>query len=231
MSMKRLILTIVAVCFWFIGTAAKPHSDNRTKVQLKTDKGNITIALYDETPLHKANFIKLVNEHFYDGILFHRVIKDFMIQTGDPNSRNASAETRLGDGGPGYTIPAEIVFPKIFHKRGAIAAARKGDMVNPQKNSSGSQFYIVWGSTFSSEELNKLTQAVEQRSRGTVKFTDEIKKEYLKTGGTPHLDGGYTVFGEVIEGLSVVGKIQEVRTDNTDRPFNDIRIITAEIIK
>ena len=167
----------------------------------------------------------------YDGILFHRVIKDFMIQTGDPNSRNASAETRLGDGGPGYTIPAEIVFPKIFHKRGAIAAARKGDMVNPQKNSSGSQFYIVWGSTFSSEELNKLTQAVEQRSRGTVKFTDEIKKEYLKTGGTPHLDGGYTVFGEVIEGLSVVGKIQEVRTDNTDRPFNDIRIITAEIIK
>ena len=122
-------------------------------------------------------------------------------------------------------------FPKIFHKRGAIAAARKGDMVNPQKNSSGSQFYIVWGSTFSSEELNKLTQAVEQRSRGTVKFTDEIKKEYLKTGGTPHLDGGYTVFGEVIEGLSVVGKIQEVRTDNTDRPFNDIRIITAEIIK
>ena len=231
MKKNSLRLIFITVCFIFLGASAKTYSDSRTKVLLKTNKGNIIIALYDETPLHKANFIKLVNEHYYDDILFHRVIKNFMIQTGDPNSRNASAETRLGDGGPGYTIPAEIKFPKLFHKRGAIAAARKGDMVNPQRSSSGSQFYIVWGNLFSSNELSKLTQTIEQQSQGTILFTNEVKNEYLKVGGTPHLDGGYTVFGEVIEGLGVVSKIQETRTDRNDRPLNDIRIIKAEIIK
>lgn len=229
-EMRLLILTLSFFCMALTGTSAKSSSDNRTKVLFKTDKGNITIALYDETPLHKANFIKLVNEHYYDGLLFHRVIKDFMIQTGDPHSRNAAPEARLGEGDPGYTIPAEIKFPQLFHKRGAVAAARQGDMVNPQRNSSGSQFYIVWGKDFSSDELDKLTQVVEQRSRGALKFSKEVKKEYLKTGGTPHLDGAYTVFAEVIDGMKVIDKIQSVRTTQSDRPVNDIRILSAEII-
>lgn len=226
----RTIIFLGAFCSLLIMNA-KTITDNRTKVLLETGKGKITLALYDETPLHKENFIKLVNEHYFDGMLFHRVIKNFMVQTGDPKSRNANADTRLGDGGPDYTIPAEIRFPQLFHKRGALAAARKGDQVNPQRQSSGSQFYIVWGQDFSSDELNEMTRMIESRSRGMIKFTDEVKKAYLKHGGTPHLDGSYTVFGEIIDGLKVVDRIQQVRTDRNDRPFDDIHIIKAEVLK
>jgi peptidyl-prolyl cis-trans isomerase B (cyclophilin B) len=153
------------------------------------------IKLYNETPLHRDNFIKLVNEKYYDGLLFHRVIKDFMIQCGDPNSRNAPAGQQLGMGGPGYTIPAEIL-PQFKHKKGAVAAARMGDQVNPKKESSGSQFYIVHNNN-----------------------------------GTPHLDGAYTVFGEVIEGMDVIDKIATVNTGAADRPIEDVKIISASIVK
>ncbi len=229
--MKSFLTIFLMGCFSLLEINAKPIKDNRSKILLETDKGNITIALYDETPLHKENFIKLVSEHYFDGLLFHRVIKDFMIQTGDPNSRNIKENKRLGEGDPGYTLPAEIKFPRLFHKRGVLAAARKGDQVNPERRSSGSQFYIVYGTEFTSDELDNLTKTIEQRSHGLIHYTKEIKKEYLKFGGTPHLDGSYTIFGEVIDGLRVVEKIQNVRTDHNDRPYDDIHIITAKIIQ
>ncbi len=195
-----------------------------TKVLLKTSLGDITIALYDETPLHKENFIKLVNDKFYDGVLFHRIIQNFMIQTGDPDSKNAKPGQMLGNGGPGYTIPAEFV-SGLYHKRGAVAAARMGDNVNPKKESSGSQFYIVDGQVFSTEMLNRVLQATGKT------FSQEQINDYTKIGGAPHLDGDYTVFGEVISGMDVVDKIAAQEKDRRDRPVQDIKIISAEVVK
>ncbi|MDR1878097.1 MAG: peptidylprolyl isomerase [Bacteroidales bacterium] len=170
-------------------------NSKETVVLLKTNMGDMKIKLYNETPLHRDNFVKLVKEKYYDGLLFHRVIPNFMIQGGDPDSRNAPAGKRLGMGGPGYTIPAEIV-PQFTHKKGALAAARMGDQVNPKKESSGSQFYIVHNNN-----------------------------------GTPHLDGAYTVFGEIIEGMDIIDKIAMVKTDAADRPTEDVIILSATIVK
>lgn len=195
-----------------------------TKVLLKTSMGDIVIALYDETPLHKENFIKLVNDKYYDGVLFHRIIQNFMIQTGDPESKAAKPGQMLGNGGPGYTIPAEFV-PGLYHKRGAVAAARMGDNVNPKKESSGSQFYIVDGRVFSTNDLNRVIQMT-----GKTYSMDQIK-DYTSIGGAPHLDGDYTVFGEVVSGMEIVDKIAAQQKDGRDRPIEDIKIISAEIIK
>ena len=200
-----------------------PKEDTRTKVLIKTTLGDIVIALYDETPLHRNNFIKLVNENYYDGILFHRIIQSFMIQAGDPDSKTASKEARLGGGGPGYTVPAEFN-DNLFHKRGAVAAARMGDQMNPTKASSGSQFYIVDGRVFSTEELAMFAQR-------QIHLSEKQKETYATVGGAPHLDGNYTVFGEVVEGLDIVDKIAAVAKDNLDRPLNDVKIISAKIIK
>ena len=216
-----LALTIV------MSTSAK--KEKRTKVEMLTSMGSITIELYNETPLHRDNFIKLVKEGYYNDLLFHRVIADFMIQGGDPDSKNAPEGKMLGEGGPGYTIEAEFRFPQLFHKRGVLAAAREGDDTNPEKRSSGSQFYIVWGQTFSRSDLEKITQRVEQHSAGAIVFPDEVKKYYMKYGGTPHLDGSYTVFGEVTKGIEVVNAIQQVDTDNNDRPIEDVRILNVVI--
>ncbi|NPA67757.1 MAG: peptidylprolyl isomerase [Chlorobi bacterium] len=230
-----------------------------TLVLIETPYGNMKIKLYDKTPKHKANFIKLVKSGFYDGLLFHRVIKDFMIQGGDPDSKDAPAGKMLGNGGPGYQIDAEFV-PELFHKKGVIAAAREGDAVNPQKKSSGSQFYIVQGRKFTDEELNALEEqislgnyisshpeinklATQYRMTGNKpafdKLLEEIKtkqdykpykipenqrKIYKTIGGTPHLDGNYTVFGEVIEGLDVIDKIAASETDRNDRPLKDVKM-------
>lgn len=202
----------------------KKTTDNMTKVLLKTSMGDIVIALYDETPKHKENFIKLVNDKFYDGVLFHRIIQGFMIQTGDPDSKNAKPGQSLGNGGPGYTIPAEFV-PTLYHKRGAVAAARMGDNVNPTKASSGSQFYIVDGQTFTTDMMNNII-----RRTGKTYSIDQIDT-YAKIGGAPHLDGDYTVFGEVVEGMDVVDKIAAQSKDFRDRPKEDVKIISAEIIK
>lgn len=212
-----------------LGTFAQ---DTRQRVRLQTDRGDIVIALSDETPIHRDNFIKLVREKYYDGLLFHRVIESFMIQTGDPDSRNAADDQILGNGGPGYTLPAEIRLPELFHHCGAVAAAREADDVNPERRSSGSQFYIVWGRIPSERTLEKYKVLVEKATNGEMTITPEMQETYRQIGGTPHLDGQYTVFGEVIEGLeSVVYSMQFVETDTNDRPLGNIRIIKAELME
>ena len=195
-----------------------------TKVLLKTTFGDITFALYDDTPQHRDNFRKLVNEKFYDGVLFHRIIQGFMIQGGDPDSKTAKPGQRLGSGDVGYTIPAEFV-PAHFHKRGAVCAARMGDNVNPQKASSGCQFYIVDGTVYDNDKLNMIAQRT-----GKI-FTPEQVQAYTTVGGAPFLDGDYTVFGEVISGMEVVDKIASQQKDGADRPLEDIKIISATILR
>lgn len=197
---------------------------NSTKVLIETSMGDITIALYDDTPAHRDNFIKLVNQNFYDGTLFHRIIKGFMIQAGDPDSKTAKPGQRLGAGDVGYTIPAEFRANR-FHKRGAVAAARQGDNVNPQKASSGCQFYIVDGTVCD----NNYMQMISQRTGKT--FSPEQMQAYTTVGGAPFLDGDYTVFGEVVEGMDVVDKIAEQQKDAADRPLENIKIVSAKIIK
>lgn len=236
------------------------------KVTLKTSLGDITLRLYDETPLHRDNFVKLAGEGYYDGTLFHRVIAGFMIQGGDPNSKGAPQGKSLGMGGPGYTIEAEIT-PSLFHKRGALAAARTGDEVNPERRSSGSQFYIAWGEVckepqlrqmakmqrmqaeqdaftkLSNEHRTEILQLRRERNRKALdtlqeQLYKEAKKQaesftmtpeqvatYTTLGGVPHLDGAYTVFGEVEEGLDIVERIQQTNVLPNDRPVQDIVIL------
>lgn len=238
-----------------------------SKVKISTTLGDITVRLYDETPVHRDNFLKLAAEGYFDGTLFHRVIKDFMIQGGDPDSKGAPAGKSLGTGGPDYTLPAEIMAETLFHKRGALSAARLGDEVNPKKESSGSQFYIVWGKVYKAAELKQLERQMEMQQEQTIfnalamehrdeimnmrrnrdrdglmalqeklgslaieksremgrpSFTPEQSEAYTTVGGTPFLDGQYTVFGEVEEGLDVVEAIQKVETGAGDRPKTDV---------
>ena len=201
------------------------------KVRMHTTAGVIDLCLYDETPKHKANFLKLVKEQQFDSLLFHRVIKDFMIQGGDPDSKNAPAGALLGEGDLGYTVEAEFMPQVHFHHRGVLAAAREGDDVNPTKASSASQFYIVWGQVYTKEQLENLKEICKLRFGRELVITPEQEAAYTTIGGTPHLDGEYTVFGEVISGLDVVEKIQGVACDGNDRPLEDVRIIKTEIIK
>ena len=275
---------ILLICLAFIALTAcsagskkqtNHHMENekRTLVKLETTMGNITVALYNETPKHRDNFIKLVKEGVYDSTLFHRVIKQFMIQAGDPDSKNASDTAMLGSGDVGYTIPAEFN-PKFFHKKGVLAAARPGDDVNPEKASSGCQFYIVTGRKFTEPQLlgmeNKINEQREEalfdslarqhmkeiykmRKAGDnagllelqdtleaqareladkeekFRFTPEQIKAYSTVGGAPHLDGSYTVFGEVTEGMEVVENIEIAKTNRADRPVENIRILKASI--
>lgn len=275
---------ILLICLAFIALTAcnagskrqtNHHMENekRTLVKLETTMGNITVALYNETPKHRDNFIKLVKEGVYDSTLFHRVIKQFMIQAGDPDSKNASDTAMLGSGDVGYTIPAEFN-PKFFHKKGVLAAARQGDDVNPEKASSGCRFYIVTGRKFTEPQLlgmeNKINEQREEalfdslarqhmkeiykmRKAGDnagllelqdtleaqareladkeekFRFTPEQIKAYSTIGGAPHLDGSYTVFGEVTEGMEVVDNIEIAKTNRADRPIENIRILKASI--
>ncbi|ROT10578.1 peptidylprolyl isomerase [Muribaculaceae bacterium Isolate-104 (HZI)] len=244
-------------------------------VDLNTSMGNIRVLLYGDTPRHLENFVKLVDTGYYDGVLFHRVINDFMVQTGDPTSKNAPKGKMLGMGDPDYKIEAEFVYPKHFHKRGALAAAREGDSVNPEKKSSGSQFYIVTGKTFTEGQLDQMDarriqqqkqnifNALVMENRDTIMalrrdknqaalqqlqdkliaatdsaaaaapdtLTETQRQAYSTVGGTPHLDGSYTVFGEVISGMDVVDKIQKAETDPNDRPLDDISIISAKVVR
>lgn len=248
---------------------------NDVTVEMYTTMGTIRMLLYGDTPAHTKNFIKLVNEGYYNGVLFHRVIRDFMIQTGDPDSKNAPAGKMLGMGSPDYKIDAEIVWPAHFHKRGALAAARESDQVNPEKRSSGSQFYIVTGRKFSESQLRQmersiamaykqevfnklalqhrasimalrlnrdtvalqqlqeeLTRQVEEIAGKTpVAFTPEQIEAYTTVGGAPHLDRGYTVFGEVVSGMDVVDRIQQVDTDSHDRPVTDVKVIDMKVVE
>jgi len=192
------------------------------KVLLETTAGNIKVQLYEDVPLHSNNFLKLVKEGFYDGVLFHRVIPNFMVQGGDPDSKEAAKGARLGNGSLGYLIPPEFKVEKYIHKRGALAAARTG---NPAKKSSACQFYIVEGKKLSDAEINNFEK------RKAVKYTDAQKQIYRTLGGTPHLDNEYTVYGEVIEGLDVVTKISKASRDKSDRPLQDIKITKASVIR
>lgn len=221
--MKHLIKLFLLAALVATGCS---QSQKKVAVLMQTTMGDVCLELCDETPQHRDNFVKLVSEGYFDGVLFHRVIENFMIQGGDPDSRTAQPGQFLGDGGPDYTIPAEFRYPALFHKRGALAAAREGDAVNPEMASSGSQFYIVWGKVFTDEELDKMQERIHNR----VQFEGEVRETYKTLGGTPHLDGAYTVFGYVTEGLEVVEAIQKVATDENDRPTEDVRIISATIL-
>lgn len=219
-----ILLALVVSALPFSADAAK--KERRSVVRLETTAGNIRIALSDLTPVHRDNFLILVEKGYYDGVLFHRVIEDFMIQTGDPDSKGAPKDSLLGNGGPGYTLPAEIVFPELFHIRGSVAAAREGDDVNPEFRSSGSQFYIVWGRKLTPGGMKKAISHLKEKGIELDKF---MISDYQMYGGTPHLDGTYTVFGEVIEGLDIVETIQKSPTDANDRPVEDVIILHAKV--
>lgn len=215
-------------------------NDKRVKVRFETTAGPFTVVLFNDTPLHRDNFLKLVNDGYYNGTKFHRVIANFMVQGGDPQTRNEAAATQeIGEGGPDYTLPAEIFptgdaghpkRPLHYHVRGALAMAREGDDVNPERRSAGSQFYIVWGTTFTPENLMKRWQRVQQAVGDSVALPDSVRDLYYFTGGTPHLDGQYTVFGEIFSGLPVIEDIQAVSTNpENNRPLDDIMIIRAYV--
>ena len=232
--MKYWIAAFLSSLIVFSASAQKKDStikkkDRKRDVLIQTTMGDIVIRLSDSTPLHRDNFLKLVKVGYYDSVLFHRVIKDFMIQGGDPNSIRAAAGQPLGNGGPGYTVPAE--FRKtLFHKKGVIAAARTSDNVNPTKASSGSQFYITQGKVFTDAGLD----SVERFRLNGRKIPAEQREVYKTIGGTPQLDQGYTVYGEVVKGFEVVDKIAAVQTSKAqdrDRPLQDVRIIKAKLIK
>lgn len=217
--MKKIFsLSLLLVMFAGIGFSQS------TKVIIETTKGEIKVLLYDETPVHRDNFIKLAESGFYEGVLFHRVINSFMIQGGDPESKDAPEGKALGNGGPGYTLPAEIV-PKYFHKKGALAAARTGDQTNPQRRSSGSQFYIVQGKKYTDMQMDGMEKQM------FTTFTDAQRDAYATVGGVPHLDAQYTVFGEVIEGLEIVDIIAGVETGKNDRPVEDVKVIKMTVVK
>ena len=209
--MKKIIL-ILGLTFGFIFSAC---DSGPAHAIIETDYGNMKVLLYDSTPRHKENFIKLAKEGFYDDLLFHRVIKDFMLQGGDPQSKNAAAGVGLGEGGPGYTLEHEIGSP---HFKGTLAAARQSDFVNPEKKSSGSQFYIVHGRAVNDQMLDQIEQ------RQGIKYNEAQRKLYKEVGGTPFLDNDYTVFGEVVEGMDVIDKIAHAPTGQNDRPLEDIKM-------
>ena len=279
MKQNFWILLIILACSAVAcksGQKKDGNMEKETVLKIETSMGDIKVKLYNETPKHRDNFIKLAKDGTYNGTLFHRVIKDFMVQAGDPESKNAPKGKMLGSGDVGYTVPAEFVYPKYFHKKGALSAARQGDELNPKKESSGCQFYIVTGKVFNDSTLlnmeqqknqNKVTEAFNALAQKHMKeiykmrkandqdglyalqdtlfiqaeaeaakqpdfhFTPEQIKAYTTVGGTPHLDGEYTVFGEVVEGMDIVDKIQQVKTDRSDRPEEDVKIINVSVIE
>lgn len=222
--MKQATILCLLCALSFASCKSEKH------VVMETTMGTIEVMLYNQTPKHRDNFLSLVKEGAYDSLLFHRVIKDFMIQGGDPESRNAVKGQILGDGDMPYTVPAEFRLEEgIYHRRGALAAAREGDDVNPEQRSSAMQFYIVWGRVFDDDRLDYVQQRMDEITGGKVKYTKEMRESYKTVGGTPHLDGMYTVFGEVVSGMDAVDAIQQVATDENDRPMEDVRILGAYI--
>lgn len=230
--MKRLLILLA---IWLSSPAFSQQEievkdkERKQDIELLTSEGTIILRLSDSTPEHRDNFIRLVKSHYFDSILFHRVMKGFMIQAGDPNSIRASARQPLGNGGPNYTLPSEIN-TSLYHKKGALAAARKGDTENPERRSSGSQFYIVHGKTFTDAQLDSIEAA---RLQGR-KISPERREYYKTVGGTPQLDGNYTIFGEVVAGQEVVNKIAGMQVStgqDLNRPLHDVRIISAKLVK
>ena len=279
MKINKLSIIIIIFSLLTMSCEMKKNTanaqSNNVCVEIKTTMGDIVVKLYNETPAHRDNFIKLAKEGYYDGTLFHRVINQFMIQGGDGDSRNATPDQMLGMGDPGYRLPAEFVYPQYFHKKGALAAARQGDDTNPKKESSGSQFYIVTGKAYNEGQLKQMEGQLAMRQKQTIfnnlalqyrdsimnmrknrdqmglqnlqneliakteaeaaknpaSFTEEQRQAYSTVGGTPHLDNDYTVFGEIVSGMEVVAKIEKAATNSQDRPNEDIKIISAQIVK
>ena len=227
--MKRPFFLIAAAIMMASACNSAPEEP---QVLIQTSMGDVKVKLYNETPIHRDNFLKLVDEKFYDGILFHRVINEFMDQFGDPDSKTAEPGAPLGESDAGYTLPAEIV-PGKYHKKGALNAARQGNDVNPERESSGSQFCLFMGHVFRPSELDSLVAKVNDgwRKDNPLVLSDEQREYYTTVGGSPHLDGEYTVFGEVVEGQEVVDAIAGVPTDSLDRPVQDVRIITMKRLK
>ena len=229
--MKSFFL-LISICLFAYTSFSQPKiklkkKDLKRDVELITSYGTILLRLSDSTPLHRDNFLRLTKSGYYNGLLFHRIIKNFMIQAGDPDSKNAPQGKALGDGGPGYTIPAEFRF-SLFHKRGVLAAAREGDDVNPSKASSGSQFYIVQGRKFTDAGMDSI-----ENLRLRRKIPEQHREFYKTVGGVPHLDQTYTVFGEVLKGMNVVDSIASVATSRqpADRPVKDVVITKARLLK
>lgn len=270
--LSLVVLTLIGGILT-VSFGMKDKENDRKRVEISTEYGKMVVELFNETPGHRDNFVKLAKEGFYNDLLFHRVISEFMVQGGDPDSKGAEPGARLGQGGPGYTIPAEIVPGKV-HLKGALAAARQGDQVNPEKRSSGSQFYIVHGRTFSAEDLKRQVESKKNRyyqTKSRAYFADPAHADamerfrkasaekdvetlaeeeaklkawvdskfgpstvsdyspeqleiYSTVGGAPHLDGDYTVFGQVVSGLEIIDKIAAVETDGAARPLKDIKI-------
>lgn len=225
--MKKLIIIMTVMCAYACCYAQEIGEGEYYQATVKTSQGNIVIKLYNDTPVHRDNFVKLAREDFYSAILFHRVIEDFMIQCGDPDTQLALSTRQYGSNDSGYKLPAEIVADH-HHFVGAVAAAREGDETNPERKSSGSQFYIVVGQKEMTEET--LQKADKSRiGNGLGQIPEDIKEEYHKRGGSPHLDGTFTVFGEVVKGIEIAEKISKERTDRYDRPVNDIYIKAIDI--
>ncbi len=233
MKLSRFFIPIIVVCTMImVLTSGMPRKNKNMYVEMQTTMGTVEFRLYDETPKHRDNFIRLAKEHYFDSLLFHRVIENFVVQGGDPKSKHAKPGQLLGDGDPGYTVPAEFCLDKgIFHKRGSLNAAREGDEVNPRQESCASQFCFIWGQVMTDEMLDKTQERLDRQTGGKVKLTPEMREVYKTIGGTPHLDGQYTVFGEVTKGLEIVEQMQKVKTDSNDRPVEDLRIISVKVKK
>lgn len=222
--MRRTVISLLFACV----TAAFVHAAGRKAVVLQTTAGDIRIELYDETPVHRDNFLKLVRSHFYDSLLFHRVVRNFVVQAGDPGSKQAGPGRMLGAGTLPYRLPAEVRLPELYHKRGAVAMAREADEANPRRESDACQFYIVWGKRHSTAVVEAERERIDTIGGG-ARMSDEMFETYRKVGGLPQLDGLYTVFGEVTMGMDVVEKMLDAETDDYDRPLYDIMIISARI--
>jgi peptidylprolyl isomerase/peptidyl-prolyl cis-trans isomerase B (cyclophilin B) len=219
--MKRILILLYIALF----TVSVFGQEKESKILIVTDMGKITVKLYNETPQHRDNFIKLVQEHAYDSVVFHRVIKQFMIQAGEKLSPDDSIANKSVAKDLNYKVPAEIVYPKYFHKRGQLCAARTSDDVNPERASSANQFYIVTGKHYTDHELDKMEKGK------NIQLTPEQREAYKTEGGAPHLDGTYTIFGEVVKGIKVANKIELVSTDTNDHPLKSVRIKTMKILK
>lgn len=229
--MRKILLLLIYIIGVSSARAQAPADTVEHEVLIETNMGNIRVALFNDTPLHRDNFLRLVREGYYDSLLFHRVVPDFVVQAGDSASRHAVAEQVLGESPEPYTVPAEIVFPKHFHRAGALAAARESDDVNPQRASSCYQFYIVTGRIYTDESLDRAQVYLDSAACGKATLTPEIRDIYKTEGGMPYLDGLYTVFGQVVEGFDVVYRIQWVGRDDHERPFDDVRILRATVTK
>lgn len=268
------LVLLLAVMTSYSQTTMNADRDNAVAVEIKTTAGDIIMTLFNDTPLHRDNFVKLVGEGYYDGLLFHRVIPEFMAQTGDPFSRTATPGQLLGEGGPDYLVDAEIKYPEHFHRYGAVAAARQSDELNPERRSSGSQFYIVTGKKYTAGQLRSMERKLNREREMEIgrrlneqyrdsimslrkarnfsaltalqdeiiektdaemranpfRFPEEVVEAYTTVGGIPHLDGEYTVFGQVVKGMDVVEKITQQPTDSMARPLEDVRILTVKIV-